>query len=296
MKLKLLLIATLAFCYATIAQNLTEENLMGEWQAIKVTFPKTEGMPPTDVLKMVEDAFMGSKFHFNGDKVFRITFGELANESMKELLFLDNNNWKIHNGQIRIGTLDNDFSLMHIGYREQDGKNYFMLPTMQLEMKKLSSDELSEPNVIKPEPVKVQKVETVEDLNAQVAEVEVEVNDAVPFPVVDNPPLAPDCKSNWNLEKRKKCTQDFISNHLMRKFNTDLASEVGVSGKIRITIEFIIDTNGNVVNVTAKGGPDIMNENAIEVISSLPVLRPGTHKGQLVNVSYREPLLFQIVD
>ena len=61
-------------------------------------------------------------------------------------------------------------------------------------------------------------------------------------------------------------------------------------------IEFIIDTNGKPINITASGGPEIMNQNAIDVIGLLPNLRPGTKNGKPINVSYKMPLVFQIAD
>ena len=58
----------------------------------------------------------------------------------------------------------------------------------------------------------------------------------------------------------------------------------------------MIDTNGKPINITATGGPEIMNKNAIEVIGLLPNLKPGTKDGKPINVSYKMPLMFQVAD
>jgi len=123
---------------------------------------------------------------------------------------------------------------------------------------------------------------------------ELNENEIVPFPIVDNPPLAPDCKTKWKVEKRKECLSDFIQHHVQRKFNTELAGDLGIVGRIRIDLEFVIDKNGKAVNITATGGPDLMNQNAIDVISILPNLEPATHNGKIVNVSYKLPILFYV--
>ena len=108
--------------------------------------------------------------------------------------------------------------------------------------------------------------------------------------------MAPGCKSKWYLEKRRKCTIKYINRHVAKKFNINLASELSLSGKIKIDIEFVIDTDGKPINITANGGPEIMNQNAIEVIGLLPDFKPGTKNGKPVNVLYKLPLIFRITD
>jgi hypothetical protein len=264
------------------AQNLNDETLMGEWEAVNVDIPNSEQVPQKEALKMVEDAFLHSKFNFKGNKVFRIEFGKLADDRMKELFFLDNQNWVIKNDQILIGTENDGVSSMHILFQVNNGKTYFVLPMIRLEMEKLSDDKPSKPKVIES---KSDKTETIDYSKAEIVTKEIE-----------NPPLAPDCKSKWNVEKQKECTNKYIQQHVMRKFNTDLAGDVGLSGRIKIIIEFIIDTNGKPINITATGGPEIMNQNAIEVIGLLPNLKPGMKDGEAINVSYKMPLIFQVQD
>lgn len=294
MKLKLLLASTLLFGLLVKAQNLNDEKLMGEWKAVSVNIPNSDEVPQKEALKMVEDAFLNSQFNFKGNKIFRIKFGKLADDRMKELFFLDNQNWLIKNDQILIGTENDGFSSMHIVFQENNGKTYFILPMIRLEMQKLSDDVPSQPKVIKTKSTEIS--ERVDYSKVDLINKEIDKSQMVEFNEVENPPLASDCKSKWDVEKRKECTNKFIQQHVMRKFNTDLAAEVGLTGKIKIMIEFIIDTNGKAINITASGGPEIMNQNAIEVIGLLPDFRPGTRDGKPINVSYKMPLTFQIAD
>lgn len=293
MKTKLIIAITLLYTFLVNAQNLNDEKLMGEWEAINVDIPNSEEVPQKEALKMVEDAFLNSKFNFKGNKVFRIKFGKLTDDRMKELFFLDNQNWVIENDQILIGTENDGFSSMHILFQENDGKTYFILPMIRLEMQKLSDDKPSKPKVIES---KSEKTESVDYSKAEIITKEIEESEIIEFKEIENPPLAPDCKSKWDVEKQKECTNKFIQRHVMRKFNTSLAGDVGLTGRIKIIIEFIIDINGKPVNIHATGGPEIMNQNAIEVIGLLPNLKPGMKDGEPINVYYKMPLIFQIQD
>lgn len=125
--------------------------------------------------------------------------------------------------------------------------------------------------------------------NVDIVTREINENDLIPFAVIENPPLAPGCK-------KKECTSKYIQMYVARKFNTELANEIGISGKIQIMIEFIIDVEGNPINISATGGPEIMNQHAIDVIAVLPKLKPGMKDGKPINVSYKLPLLFYVDD
>lgn len=293
MKFKLVLIITLIFSLLTKAQNLNDEKIMGEWKAINVYIPNSGEVPQKEALKLIENAFLDSKFNFKGNKVFRIKYGKLGDERMKELFFLDNQNWQIKNNQILVGTENDGFSSMHITFQESNGKTYFILPMLRLEMKKLSDDRPSKPKIIESE---IETPEKVDYSKVELINKEIDKSQIVEFMEAENPPLAPDCKSKWDIDKKQNCTNKFIQQHLMRKFNTDLAADVGLSGEVKIMIVFVIDTNGKPININATGGPEIMNQNAIEVISLLPNLEPGRKEGKPINVSYKMPLNFIIAD
>lgn len=280
MRFKLLLVTTLIFCFLAKAQNLNEEKIMGEWNAVSVEIPNE--VPQKEAVKFIKDAFTGAKFNFKGNKIFKIKYGKTADDRIKELFFLDNQNWVIDNNQIKIGTENDGFSLMHITVQEINGKTYFILPMIRLEMEKLSDDKPSKSKVIKS---KTEKTKRINYSNVELINKKIDKSQIVEFNEAENPPLAPDCKSKWEVDKKKECTNKFIQRHVMRKFNTDLAAEVGLTGKVKIMIRFVIDTNGKAINITASGGPEVMNQNAIEVIEMLPNLKPATKDGEPINIS-----------
>lgn len=186
MNLRLLLTAFLLLCFLTNGQNLNEEKLMGEWEAVNVNIPNSDEVPQKEALKMIEDAFLNSKFNFKGNMVFRIKFGKLADDRMKELFMLDNQNWIIKNDQILIGAENDGFSTMHIIFKENNDKTFFILPMIQLEMKKLSDDKPSKPKIIQS---KSTKTETVDNSKTKLVTKEIDASDIIEFDEIENPPL-----------------------------------------------------------------------------------------------------------
>lgn len=291
MKFKLLLVSTLIFCFFAKAQNLNEETLMGKWNTVNVEI--LNDVPQKEAVKFIKDAFSGSKFNFKGNKVFKIKYGKTADERIKELFFIDNQNWVIDKNQIKIGTETDGFSSMHILVQKEKGKTYFILPMIRLEMKKVSDDKPTKAKVVKS---KIKKTVEADYSKVEFINKEIDKSQIIRFDEAENPPLANYCNSNWDSDKKRKCTNKFIQRHIMTKFNTGLAADIGLTGKIRMLMEFIIDTNGNAINIKVSGGPDLLNKNVMAVIGLLPNLKPGTQNGKPINVSCKMPLNFYVED
>jgi hypothetical protein len=285
----LLIIIFLTTSNLTLGQNINKTELMGEWEALSVEIP--DQVPEKEAVNFMKDAFTGAIFHFQGNGIFNIRYGKNADERIKDLFNPSGENWRIENGVIKLGNNDDGFSSMHIRYQSINEIIYFVMPMMRLNVRKIKSEK-AEPY----EEVSSKYDNTLIE-NSQSSElkiVEISESDIVPFKVAENPPLAVDCKSKWKVQKQRECTASFIQKHLQRKFNTELAGDIEITGRIRIEINFIIDKNGEAVNITATGGPELMNQNAVDVIATLPNLSPATHNGETVNVSYFLPLLFLI--
>ncbi|MDR2585973.1 MAG: M56 family metallopeptidase [Prevotellaceae bacterium] len=63
----------------------------------------------------------------------------------------------------------------------------------------------------------------------------------------------------------------------------------------RVTLSFVVDTNGNVVDITVLRGIDpLLDEEAIRVVSLSPQWTPGVHEGKKVNVRYNFPVHFAL--
>ena len=144
----------------------------------------------------------------------------------------------------------------------------------------------------------IESTETDQDEEIEVEEIEVEefVEDVeVPFVVIENVPEYPGCERGSNAEKRK-CMSDKIAKFVQRKFNTDLAGDLGLSGRQRISVIFKIDKNGNVVGVRSRAPHPRLEKEAARVINMLPKMKPGRQRGKPVIVPYSLPITFQVQD
>ena len=117
----------------------------------------------------------------------------------------------------------------------------------------------------------------------------------IPFELVERAPIAAGCTADMENKELKDCTRNSIRWHVNRKFNTGImAAEGQSSGMHKLYARFIIDTNGEIVNVVIEGDSQLLNDEAYRVISSFPTLKPASHKGKAINVKYTLPITLQI--
>ncbi|MFD1094218.1 energy transducer TonB [Salegentibacter chungangensis] len=146
----------------------------------------------------------------------------------------------------------------------------------------------------------IQSTETNMDEIVEVEEVveapvEEEVED-VPFAVIENVPIFPGCESLSTNDQRKKCMSEKISQFVNRNFDTDLGSELGLSGVNRVIVQFKINEKGNIVDVRSRAPHPRLEQEAARVINKLPKMQPGKQRGKPVGVMYSLPIVFQIQD
>lgn len=139
-----------------------------------------------------------------------------------------------------------------------------------------------------------QEEEIVEVEEVEVEEVEEDIE--VPFAVIENVPVFPGCEKEKTNNDKKQCMSDKIAQFVNRKFNTELASDLGLSGKQRISVIFKIDKTGNITNVRARAPHPGLEKEAKRVINLLPKMQPGKQRGKAVTVPYSLPILFQVQD
>jgi len=138
-----------------------------------------------------------------------------------------------------------------------------------------------------------QETEIVEVEEVEVEEVEEDIE--VPFAVIENVPVFPGCEKGNNAAK-KKCMSDKITKFVQRKFNTDLAGDLGLSGRQRINVIFKIDKTGSIVGIRSRAPHPALEKEAARVIKLLPKMKPGKQRGKSVTVPYSLPIIFQVQD
>ena len=138
-----------------------------------------------------------------------------------------------------------------------------------------------------------QDTKIVEVQAVEVEEVEEDIE--VPFAVIENVPIFPGCEGG-NNDAKKKCMSDKIADFVNKKFNTELASDLGLSGRQRINVIFKIDKTGSIVGVRARAPHPGLEKEAARVINLLPKMKPGKQRGKPVTVPYSLPIVFQVQD
>jgi bla regulator protein BlaR1 len=119
--------------------------------------------------------------------------------------------------------------------------------------------------------------------------------DRIPFSVVEVAPVHPDCKLITSDLEQRKCANDKVASLVNKNFNTNLAKSLDLpSGKKRIFVQYVIGKQGDVKNIVARGPHPKLEEEAIRVLKLLPQFTPGEKDGEVVDVSFSIPIVFQI--
>lgn len=129
--------------------------------------------------------------------------------------------------------------------------------------------------------------------DVEVIEITQEEEVEVPFSVIETPPVYPGCE-NLDKTSSKRCTTDAVRKFINRKFNTEMAQELGLVGRQRINSIFRINQNGDVVSIQSRANHPRLEEEANRVIGLLPRMKPGMQRGKLVTVPYSLPIIFQV--
>lgn len=113
---------------------------------------------------------------------------------------------------------------------------------------------------------------------------------SVPFAVIDEVPVFPGCE---DAEDKRACFQEKIQEHIRKNFNyPKAAQEQGIQG--RVSSIFTIDAGGNIVDINMRGPHEILEEETQRILSKLPQMQPGKHKGEAVKVPFSIPIVFKL--
>ena len=143
------------------------------------------------------------------------------------------------------------------------------------------------------ESAEVNQEEEIMEIDEIEEAIEEEIAD-VPFAVIENVPVYPGCEKKRSNADKKKCMSEKVQKFVQKKFNTELAGDLGLEGRQRIAVQFKIDKNGDVVNVRARAPHPKLEQEAVKVVKALPKMVPGRQRGTAVGVLYSLPILFQV--
>ena len=157
------------------------------------------------------------------------------------------------------------------------------------ETKKIKTAELVDTESDEKEKVKI----TIDDI--------VEVNviethqEEIPFNAIEFAPEFPGCKGT--IVQKKQCFSDKVRKIVQRNFNSELAQELGLeSGKKRINVQFVIDKEGNIIDIQARAPHKRLVKEAKRVIKLLPKMKPARQGKGFAKVKFGLPIIFRVED
>ena len=84
-----------------------------------------------------------------------------------------------------------------------------------------------------------------------------------------------------------------LQRHIGTNFRyPEQAQEMGIQG--RVNVLFIIQEDGSIGNVRLRGPDKLLEDEAARIISLLPQMTPGEHRGEKVRVPFSIPITFKL--
>lgn len=138
--------------------------------------------------------------------------------------------------------------------------------------------------------------EVIVDVKDVIEEQDEDPIEDVILKLVSEVPVFPGCEYAITNDEKRKCMSAKINKFVKKKFDNGLAERLGLEGRQRITVQFKIDTKGNIVDVRARAPHAALKKEAEKVVNQLPVMKAGKHNGKPVRVLYTLPIVFQVLD
>ena len=132
--------------------------------------------------------------------------------------------------------------------------------------------------------------------NPDLPVIEMPIDNDVPFIAVENAPIFPGCENIPSKDGKKECFEDKMTRFVNKKFNTDLAYDLGLKGIQKIYVQFTINKSGIVENIKVRAPHKALEKEAFRVVNKLPVMTPGFQREVPVNVTYMLPITFRVLN
>ena len=130
--------------------------------------------------------------------------------------------------------------------------------------------------------------EILEASDIEVIDVPVEVD--VNWVTIEEVPVFPGCE---NEKDKRACFNEMMQKHIRKNFRyPELAQEMGQQG--RVNTQFMINKDGSIGSIRKRGPHELLENEAVRILSKLPKMTPGKQRGTAVKVSFSIPITFQL--
>jgi len=107
---------------------------------------------------------------------------------------------------------------------------------------------------------------------------------------IEEVPIFPGCES---AEDKRACFNEMMQKHIRKNFRyPELAQEMGIQG--RVNTQFLINNDGSIGAIQKRGPHDVLEKEAVRILSKLPKMTPGKQRGSAVKVSFAIPITFKL--
>lgn len=121
-----------------------------------------------------------------------------------------------------------------------------------------------------------------------VAVAEIDEPEEIPFAIIEEVPVFPGCE---NAEDKRSCFQEMVQKHVRRNFRyPEAAIERNQQGKVYV--QFTVQKDGSIDELKLRGPHQVLENEAIRIISKLPQMTPGKQRGTAVKVPFSIPINF----
>ena len=103
--------------------------------------------------------------------------------------------------------------------------------------------------------------------------------------MVETRPIAPGCTT-------VECSDQYVRSHISNHLNVTV--DPSADGRHRVLVRYTIDRSGNVTNVISRGGTLLQRQEVKRLLLSLPQFTPGYQQGEVVEVNFAIPIVFNI--
>jgi len=128
----------------------------------------------------------------------------------------------------------------------------------------------------------------LEAFNIEVVEKmeEVEVN----WVTIEEVPIFPGCE---NVKDKRACFNKMMQQHIQKSFRYPaMAQEMSLQG--RVSTQFIIQKDGTIGTIRKRGPHELLEREAVRILSQLPKMTPGKQRGTAVHVPFSIPITFKL--
>ncbi|WP_062052894.1 energy transducer TonB [Aquimarina longa] len=113
----------------------------------------------------------------------------------------------------------------------------------------------------------------------------------IPFAIIDNPPIFKNCKSE-KKNNINECFEQQFNNFIKNNLKyPKIAKKNKIQG--RVLIKYIINKNGSVSNVSAKGNEYLLDE-SIRLIKLLPIIAPAKQRNRPISFEGNKVINFEL--